>query len=193
MMSKAYQSQTIFFALGVLCTLTVYDGNRFYALNTAKARIKEIDRESGSVQPVAVGYAAQEIKRIFTREGVTQAVIKLGDTVINMGKTRRIGIQNPFTKNHVNFAYLDVGEKSMVTLNRDMLSEPMDSRRNLAGVTLIGNNAVQLVKLCYTVIGNSLSDALAVLNRSGLEAIFVTKDEQVFTTSGLSKARQIAA
>lgn len=26
-MSKAYQSQSIFFAFGVLCTLTVYDGN----------------------------------------------------------------------------------------------------------------------------------------------------------------------
>lgn len=28
----------------------------------------------------------QEIKRIFTRKDVTQAVIKLGDAVINMGR-----------------------------------------------------------------------------------------------------------
>ena len=192
-MSKAYRSQNIFFALGVLCTLTVYDGNRFYALSRAKERVKDIDRKSGSVQPVAIGYAAQEIKRIFKEEGVTQAVIQLGDTVVNMGRTRRIGIQNPFTQSKVNFAFLDIGEKAMVTLNRNELSESVDCRYHLASVTIIGKDAVQLSKLCYTVSGYSLNEALAFLKGTEFEAILVTKDEQVFTTCGLSRERQIAA
>lgn len=189
-MSKAYRSQSIFFAFGVQCTLTVYDGNVFYALSKAKERVREIDRKSGSVQPVVIGYAAQEIKRIFAREGVTQAVIRLGDTVVNMGKTRRIGIQNPFIKSKVSFAFLDVGEKAIVTLYQNTVQK---GQNDLACVTLIGNDAVQLSKLCSTVIGYSLDDAYAMLNGTEYEAIFVTKDEQVFTTYGLSREQQYAA
>lgn len=192
-MSKAYQSQSIFFALGVLCTLTVYNGNSFYALSSAKERVKEIDRKSGSVHPTVIGYAAQEIKMIFAREGVTQVVIRLGDMVINMGKTRRIGIQSPFTKSKVNFAFLDIGEKAMVTLNQKELSESADCRHHLASVTLIGKDAIQLNKLCYTVIAYSLNEALAFLKGTECEAILVTKDEQVSTTCGLSRERRIAA
>lgn len=193
-MSKAYQSQSVFFAFGVLCTLTVYDGNGFDALSRAKERAKEIDRKSGSAVPVAIGYAAQEIKRIFTWEGVTQAVIRLGDTVVNMGRTRRLGIRNPFSESRENFAYLDIGEGAVVTLYQDELKSTAFNRRgNSASVTLIGKDAVQLSKLCYTVIGYSLDDAYAMLNGSEYEAIFVTKDEEVFTTYGLSREQQLAA
>lgn len=193
-MTKAYQSQNIFFAFGVLCTLTVYNGNRVYALSKAKARAQEIDRKNRFADAVVIGCAAQQIKEILVREGVTEAVIKLGDTVINMGKTRRLGIRNPFSKDPRYFAYLDLGEKSMVTL---IASEPEETaftqRSNLASVTLIGSNAVQLSELCDAMIGYSSDEALALLDGTDMEAILVTKDEQVLTTQGLSRKQQIAA
>ncbi len=193
-MTKAYQSQNIFFAFGVLCTLTVYDGNRVYALSKAKARAQEIDRKKRFADAVVIGYAAQEIKKIFVREGVTEAVIKLGDTVINIGKTRRLGIRNPFSKDPRYFAYLDICEKSMVTLISSELQDTAFTRRsNIASVTLIGNDAVQLSKLCAAVIGYSSAEALSLLNETDFEAILVTKDEQVLTTQGLSQKQQIAA
>ena len=193
-MTKAYQSQNIFFAFGVLCTLTVYDGNRVYALSKAKACAQEIDRKKPFADAVVIGYAAQQIKKIFVREGVTEAVIRLGDTVINMGKTRRHGIRNPFSKDPRYFAYLDLGEKSMVTLISSELQETAFTlRSNIASVTLIGSNAVQLSELCAAVIGYSSDEALESLERTDFEAILVTKDEQVLTTSGLSQKQQIAA
>ncbi|WP_405347085.1 hypothetical protein [Ruminococcus sp.] len=193
-MTKAYQSQNIFFAFGVLCTLTVYDGNSVYALGKAKACAQEIDRKNCFADAAAIGYAAQQIKKIFVMEGVTEAAIRLGDTVINMGKTRRHGIRNPFSKDPRYFAYLDLGEKSMVTLIASELQETAFTRRsNIASVTLIGSNAVQLSELCAAVIGYSPSEALALLDGTGIEAIIVTKDEQVLTTSGLSQKQQIAA
>lgn len=193
-MTKAYQSQNIFFAFGVLCTLTVYDGNRVYALSKAKACAQEIDRKNCFADAAVIGYAAQQIKEILVREGVTEAVIKLGDTVINMGKTRRHGIRNPFSKDPRYFAYLDLGEKSMVTLIASELQETAFTQRsNIASVTLIGSDTVQLSELCAAVIGYSLSDALALLDGTGIEAIIVTKDEQVLTTKGLSQKQQIAA
>lgn len=193
-MTKAYQSQNIFFAFGVLCTLTVYDGNRVYALSKAKARAQEIDRKNRFADAVVIGYAAQQIKKIFVREGVTEAVIKLGDTVINMGKTRRHGIRNPFSKDPRYFAYLDLGEKAMVTLISSELQETAFTQRSdIASMTLIGDDAVQLCKLCAAVIGYSSAEALKLLNETDFEAILVTKDEQVLTTQGLSQKQQIAA
>ncbi len=193
-MTKAYQSQNIFFAFGVLCTLTVYDGNRVYALSKAKACAQEIDRKNCFADAVVIGYAAQQIKKIFIREGVTEAVIRLGDTVINMGKTRRHGIRNPFSKDPRYFAYLDLGEKSMVTLIASELQETAFTRRsNIASVTLIGSDTVQLSELCSAVIGYSSEEALTLLDGIGIEVILVTKDEQVLTTSGLSQKQQIAA
>lgn len=193
-MTKAYQSQNIFFAFGVLCTLTVYDGNRVHALSKAKACAQEIDRKNCFADAVVIGCAAQQIKKIFVREGVNEAVIKLGDTVINMGKTRRHGIRNPFSKDPRYFAYLDLGEKSMVTLIASEMEETAFTQRsNIASVTLIGSDTVQLSELCTAVIGYSPSDALALLDGTGIEAILVTKDEQVLTTQGLSQKQQIAA
>lgn len=193
-MTKAYQSQNIFFAFGVLCILTVYNGNRVYALSKAKACAQEIDRKKRFADAVVIGYAAQQIKKIFIREGVTEAVIRLGDTVINMGKTRRHGIRNPFSKDPRYFAYLDLGEKSMVTLISSELQETAFTQRsNIASVTLIGSNAVQLSELCDAMIGYSSDDAFALLDGTDMEAILVTKDEQVLTTQGLSRKQQIAA
>ena len=193
-MTKAYQSQNIFFAFGVLCTLTVYDGNRVYAMSSAKACAQEIDRENRSTDAVVIGYAAQQIKKIFVREGVTEAVIKLGDTVINMGKTRRHGIRNPFSKDPRYFAYLDLGEKSMLTLIASEMEEtPFTRRSNIASVTLIGSDTVHLSELCAAVIGYPPEEALTLLDGTGFEAIIVTKDEQVLTTKGLSQKQQIAA
>ena len=193
-MTKAYQSQNIFFAFGVLCTLTVYDGNRVYALSKAKACAQEIDRKNCFADAAAIGYAAQQIKKILVREGVTEAVIRLGDTVINMGKTRRHGIRNPFSKDPRYFAYLDLSEKSMVTLISSELQETAFTQRsNIASVTLIGSDTVQLNELCAAVIGYPLEEALTLLDGTGFEAIIVTKDEQVLTTKGLSQKQQIAA
>ena len=95
---------------------------------------------------------------------------------------------------NTNFAYLDVGEKAMVTLDRNALTDSLFSARsNYASVTLIGNDVVQLSKLCRTIMGYSLNNAFALLDGTECEAIFVTKDEQVLTTSGLSREQQVAA
>ena len=193
-MSKAYQIQNIFFAFGVLCKLTVYNGGSVNTLNRAKARVLKIEKNESFDEPVAVGYAAQMVKKIFIQEGVREATIRLGDTTINMGGTRRIGVRNPFSDEKENFAFLDVSEKSVVTLYRKELKNTVSGRRsNVESVTLIGSDAVQLCKMCCTVIGYMLNEALALLNKSGFEAIVVTRDEQVFTTSGLFREQPLAA
>ena len=64
---------------------------------------------------IAKGYAADEAKRILTEHGVSEAIINLGGTVINLGEMRKIGLQKPFEETGTPFAYLAVGERAVVS------------------------------------------------------------------------------
>ena len=183
MTRTAYQTQKIFFAFDVVCTLTVFGGNHLNALENAKARIVEIHEKAGAAFTApAIGYAAQEARQILLQAGVAQAVIQLGDTVVNIGSSRRIGIQHPFRNNEENFAYVELGEKAMFTLR---MNRSADDPRKIASVTLIGSNALQLGALCAKVAAMTIDNAVALLNNSEIEAIIVTATQRVVTTRGL--------
>ena len=301
MKNTAYTTQKIFFALGTVCTLTVFGGGSLHALDRAKARVMEIhntmnaydpdseisainrnagidyvkvsyptlrlieesvvcsqvtdgcydittrplsnlwkmairshtlpfefeiasaaslvdyrdiliDRERSAIKlqrrgqqidlgAIAKGYAADEVRRIFRAENVTEAIINLGGTVYNMGQTRRIGIQNPFGATGECFSFIDVAEKAVVSsgiyeqgFEKDGVTYhhivdpqsgyPSDSP--LAGVTLIGDNAAQLDALATAVCVMPLPKAIVLLKHFDIEAIFVTKEQEVFTTRGIN-------
>ncbi|GEM_PF-2083067 len=195
MTTRAYHTTKIFFALGTVCTLTVFGGASHLTMERAKARVLEIaaklNKDSRPEQiAMSKGYAAQEVKRIFRADGVTEALIELGDTIVNMGSARRIGIQNPFGKAGENFAYIDVENKAVVTSGmyiQGFPENPKDGDGALAGLTLIGDNAVQLSALCNAASRKSAKDALAFLNDTEVEAIFVTRGQDVLSTDGLTK------
>lgn len=183
MTRTAYQTQKIFFAFDVVCTLTVFGDNHLNALESAKARIVEIHEKAGAAFTApAIGYAAQEARRILLQAGVAQAIIQLGDTVVNIGSSRRIGIQHPFRNNEENFAYVELGEKAMFTLRTNRSA---NDPRKIASVTLIGSNAIQLGALCAKVAAMTIDNAVALLNNSEIEAIIVTATQRVVTTRGL--------
>ena len=189
MKKTAYQSQKIFYAFHTVCTLTVFGGDALHALERAKARILAISKKNGESNPVAVGYAAEEAYRILCEESIHEARISIGGLTRNLGCTRRVGIQNPFGEEGESFAFLDLGEKAMVSRCSDA-SLPCRTDA-LASVTLIGDNAVQLEALCGTALKLTVQNALSLLNDTEVEAIFVTMDQQVFTTSGLRRDREI--
>lgn len=150
---------------------------------------------------IAKGYAADEVKRIFISENITEAIINLGGTVINIGRTRRVGLQNPFRKTGETFSFIDVGEKAVVSsgiyeqgfvrngVTYHHIIDPktgLPSASPLAGVTLIGDCAAQLDALSTAVCVMSLPEAIALLKRLNTEAVFVTKKGEVFTTQGIN-------
>ena len=149
---------------------------------------------------IAKGFAADEVRRILLEEGVTQALINLGGTVITIGSDRRIGIQNPFAKTGVSFAYIDLADKAVVTSGLYEQGAVIDGRRchhiinpktgkpsdaDLTGVTLIGDYAEQLDALSTAVFMMGLQRSMPLLRQLHIEAIFVTKKGEVFTTDGL--------
>lgn len=197
MKKAAFQTQKIFFALGTVCTLTAYNGDALQAFDRAKKRVLEIDRKvsaSGSaVNLMARGYAAEETRRILKLSGVSEALIVIGETVVNMGTPRRIGLQDPFGAAGENFSYVDIGDKAIVSagLYQQGFGESVSYRRHgrnaLAGLTLIGDNAVKLSALCNSAAKLSAAEAMALLNDSDVEAIFVSRSQEVTATDGLHK------
>lgn len=297
----AYMTKKIFFALGTVCTVSVYDGNAHEALERAKARVMEIHNRMNAYDEhsevslinamagkgyvavsddtfrmiarsvayskltdgrydittrpaselwkasihakklpgsysvdraallvdyrdillkntdcsvmlrrreqqldlgaIAKGYAADEVRRILSEEGVTEALINLGGTVITMGESRRIGIQNPFEKTGVSFAYIDLSDKAVVSsglyeqgavidgVHCHHIVDPTTGRpstADLAGVTLIGDHAEQLDALSTAVFMMGIRQAIPMLEKLSIEAIFITKEGNVYTTNGLN-------
>ena len=298
----AYMTRKIFFALGTVCSVTVYDGSVFEALERSKARVMEIHNRMNAYDPrsevsqinrmagkgyvrvspdtfrlieqsaaytqltgglydittrpisqlwkaaivaksipaqylidaahalvdhkdillhkaersvmlrragqqldlgaIAKGYAADEVRRILHEEGVTEALINLGGTVITIGTRRRIGIQNPFEKTGVSFAYIDLSDKAVVTSGLYEQGAVINGRRchhiidpktgrpsdtDLAGVTLIGDHAEQLDALSTSAFMMGVRRSIPLLDQLGIDAIFVTNSGDVFTTDNLTK------
>ncbi len=212
----AYQTQKIFFALGTVCTLTAFGSGALRALDRAKARITEIDRLVNTCDPkadirdvfmgsdrlirslrdhgvepeisvLAKGYAADEARRILIAENITEALIEIGDTVITVGSARRIGLQDPFAKAGTVYSFIDAADKAVASSGIYEQRPGADPASPLAGVTLIGDSAALLNALAVTVCTVSLPQAVALLHSMRVEAIFVTKAQEVFTTEGVCR------
>ncbi|MGN1457350.1 MAG: FAD:protein FMN transferase [Acutalibacteraceae bacterium] len=155
---------------------------------------------------IAKGYAADEIRRIFTENNIFDAVINLGGTVINMGQSRKVGIQNPFLKTGTPFAYITVQDKAVVSsglyeqsftkdgkIYHHIISPktayPSDSE--LMGVTLVGDNAEKLDALSTAVFIMGTEKALNLINKLNIDAVFITKEKKVFATNGLKSNLKI--
>ena len=148
----------------------------------------------------AKGYAADEVKRIFLRENAGRALINLGGTVVAVGGPYRIGVQNPLAETGVPFAYLELSDRAVVSSGRyeqgftvngryfhhiidPRTGEPADT--DLIGVTLVGDSAETLDVLSTAAMLAGMEKSLPLLAAYGAEAVFVTKQNRVYTTDGL--------
>ena len=126
--------------------------------------------------------------------------IDLGGTVIALGREQKIGIQNPFQKSGVSMADLMVKNKAVVTsgsYERGFFFEgvryhhiidprtgwPADS--GLLSVTLIGDSAMELDALATGICVLGEKNGLPLLERRGIEAVFISNDGEIKITRGL--------
>lgn len=149
---------------------------------------------------IAKGYAADEAVRILKKHKVHNALINFGGTVIVIGREQKIGIQNPFQKSGVSMADIMVKNKAVVTsgsYERGFFFEgvryhhivdprtgwPADS--GLLSVTLIGDSAMELDALATGICVLGEKKGLPILERRGIEAVFISNDGEVKITHGL--------
>ncbi|MCH4009742.1 FAD:protein FMN transferase [Companilactobacillus sp.] len=156
---------------------------------------------------IAKGWIADRIKELWEKSGVKSGIIDLGGNILLVGKSLRpdsqwrIGIQNPVEKRNVPLGVLQTAAKSIGTsgiyerklviyghsyhhMFDSLTGYPIDN--NLASVTIISDRSVD--GEIWSTIGfyQGMKKGLALLETEpGIEAIFITRDLEVKTTSGL--------
>jgi len=157
---------------------------------------------------IAKGYIADKLKEYLLENGVTSAIINLGGNILCVGDkpdntSFNIGVKKPFSQSGESLVTLKINDKSIVSsgsyercftkdgqLYHHILNPktgyPYDNQ--LTSVTIISDSSVQgdcLSTTCFTL---GLDEGLKLIESlDGIEAIFVTSDNQIHYSSGANK------
>lgn len=173
-----------------------------------EAQTAELKRFGQSVDlgSIAKGFAADEVRRILLEGGVTDALINLGGTVSTIGSVRQVGIQHPDRATGISMGRISLQNGCAVTsgdyeryyevdgVRYHHIVDPRTgypARSNLRSVTLIGDSAMNLDALSTAVFVLGGEEGLRLIQQSGIEAVFVTVDLEVFCTEGLRENFQL--
>lgn len=165
--------------------------------STAFLRRKGMQIDLGGI---AKGYAADQALQILKKNKVRHALLNFGGTVIALGREQKIGIQHPYQKNGQSIAEVSVKNKAVVTsgtYERGFFSQgrryhhilnprtgcPADS--GLLSVTLVGQSAMELDALATGLCVLGRNAGLPLLEKRGIEAVFIDNDGEIRITPGL--------
>jgi len=157
---------------------------------------------------IAKGFAADEVRDIFHKHKVKSALIDLGGNIFALGSKDdgtpwRVGIQNPFESRGDFIGILNVKDKSIVTSGNYERYFMKDGQRfhhiidpktgypsqsKIISATIISDNSIDGDGLSTGVYILGIHKALKIIEAiKGIDAIFITEDKRVYTTSGIDK------
>ena len=156
---------------------------------------------------LAKGYIADKIKDYLLSQGVTSALINLGGNVLTIGQNAvsqrawRIGIQNPKLLRGNHSAILAITNQSVVTSGIYERTLTVDGRNyhhildrktgypienRLASLTIVSDKSVDGEIWTTRLFGESPTSILSQIEQqTGIEALIITQDSQLFCSSGL--------
>lgn len=155
---------------------------------------------------IAKGYAADEATRILKENGVKHGIVNLGGNVLAIndnpdGHPWKIGVQNPLEPRGEVMGTVEVTNKTVVTsgiyeryleqngkkyhhILNPFTGYPMDN--SLASVTIITNTSIDADAMTKSIFYKGIEKGPEyVKSLKGIEAIFVTKNKEVYITDGL--------
>ena len=155
---------------------------------------------------IAKGYIADKIKDYLISGGVTNAIINLGGNVLTIGTKPdgspfTIGIQEPFAQTGTAITIVSATDQSVVTSGVYERYYRIDGRlyhhildtdtgypyeNDLYEVTIISKSSADGDALSTTCFALGLEEGLKLIESlPDTEAIFITSDEQIHTSSGI--------
>lgn len=161
---------------------------------------------------IAKGYAADEVKRIMVSEGIKHAVINLGGNVTTVGnkyngESWKIGIQDPCAPTGSSMGAVSVRNKTIVTSgdyeryferNGNRYHHILNPRtgypanNNLKSVTIITECSFDADALSTTIFLMGPEKGMELIENLGeVEAIVITKDREIITSSKIKDALSI--
>lgn len=157
---------------------------------------------------IAKGFAADEVKNIFLKHHVNSGIIDLGGNIFALGNKDdgsawKVGIQDPFKSRGEFIGILNVKNKSVVTsgnyeryFKKDgkvfhHIIDPKTgypSESEIISATIISDESIDGDGLSTGIYIMGLSKSMKLIESiKGVDAIFITKDKQVFVTSGIKE------
>ncbi len=154
---------------------------------------------------IAKGYAADEVERFLKENGIENGLIDLGGNIITFGSPEAgrkwtVGIQDPMAASGNYIGALETGDETIVTsgsyaryfikdnqrfhhIIHPQTGAPVES--DLMAVTVVGVGSMDMDALATTIFILGVEQSLPILKQYSAEAIFITKDFEVFVTKGL--------
>ena len=175
------------------------DGKYFACLTDSKAQI--------DLGFIAKGYIADQMKSYLQNENVYSAIINLGGNVLTLGNKPdgspfKIGIRKPFDDTSTPIEVLTVTDKSVVTSgiyeryfyeNNQLYHHILDVdtgypiSNHLYSVTILSDSSMEGDALSTACLILGLEKGLQFIeNTPNCEALFITDDYEIYTSSGLS-------
>jgi thiamine biosynthesis lipoprotein len=166
------------------------------------------------VGAIAKGYAADEADRILRDAGVTSALLDFGGNILVIGTKPddslwRIGVQRPDAERSRYVGIVHTADRTVVTsgpyerffvqdgvryhhiLNPDT---GYPSRNGLVQVTIVAERSIDADALSTTSYVLGLNGAYNLIESiDGVEAVFVTEEQELFVTSGLPVSDEASA
>lgn len=163
---------------------------------------------------IAKGFIADEVVKVFKKDGVNTAIIDLGGNIFVMGHSPKaknrpwtVGIQDPKASRGTSIGTVPAANITVVTSgiyerhlvvdghNYSHLMNPKTGypfENNLAGVSIITKKSVDGDALSTATFDKGLKDGMAFIEKQkDAEAIFITKDKKVYVSSGLKKTFEL--
>lgn len=161
---------------------------------------------------IAKGYVGDEIKKVFIQNDIKSAFVNLGGNVMAYkskldGSKWRMGIQNPLQPRGQYLGIVSVEDKSIVTSGNYERYFKQDGKRyhhildatsgypankGLISTSIITESGIDADALSTSVYLIGLEEGIELIESlDKVEAIFVTKDKEVYTTSGLKDSFEL--
>ncbi|SJZ97964.1 thiamine biosynthesis lipoprotein [Pilibacter termitis] len=163
---------------------------------------------------IAKGFITDKVVEFLQKNGVTTAIVDLGGNVFVLGHSYRgadipwtVGIQDPnkarntevgtllgvnasFVTSGIYERYLKVNGEVYHHIMNPKTGYPFDNE--LAGVTIVSEKSIDGDGLSTTVFALGLSEGMKYIeSHKGVEAVFVTKDDKIYKTSGVEKTFEL--
>ena len=155
---------------------------------------------------IAKGYIADQVREFLVSGGAEGGIIDLGGNIVAFGKKPdgsdfRIGIQDPFGGRGSTIGVVTMNSGSLVTsgiyeryFEQDgkkyhhifdvRTGYPVDN--SLAGVSIVTRESAVGDALSTAVFALGLEKGMALVERTGgVDAVFITRDKEVYISSGL--------
>lgn len=157
---------------------------------------------------IAKGYIADQMKEYLVEQGVTSGTINLGGNVLVIGKKTNdmpfnIGIQKPFDPEGSSMAVVKINDMTVVssgvyercfTADDKLYHHILDTStgypydNGLLGVSIICRDSVDGDGLSTTCFSLGLDKGMELVESlEDTEAIFITSDYELHTSSGIGK------